>query len=756
MQSPVENSGKKQNDMNVSPSFIITSGITVLLLAVVCSLPTEVEPVTWQMHLEVPVIDRQYSISELISASGLAGDYLVSGNTGVADDTLSVIREDSLYCSFSRRLGNNDTTTIHTTLGAFTLHNTPYLDYRFSLSSGQPHSNNAKKIHTPSSTLHLTEKRKVEGIQSITVDETSPPCTIRVENSCRQTDFQSLTISLITSRDTVMSFGTSCIPAQTNALFPVSLAGKTIKHEVTIAVSVTLRQNAVINCNDGIRIVLSLDGQTVSEAVITDSLINYENMYPGSIRLTDSLRIDAIDLESTIVDCDVFCPSLLKMEITSIITNSLDRDFCILHDIESLDQLPPRNDHQVHSVKTTTDTLFNGYNKGHNALALPISSMRIFPVWDQYAGQSQIQYQFKFRSISEGRLIHFRKNDVFILRVFPPQLPFSRIHGSFVKETEMKFSAKAKVGFDWNTSFSDRLKQSIHIQSAQLACDLYSDLPADSHIDSMKIHIGLTNNNRERSSSVFDKTLTDIYSDAHHTATIDLADLLNSWPDSILFDSRFSLPAGTEITLFAPDFQQYDYRSSLLFAMALNWRLTIPLCWKITDAIQIELDTTSFALPSDQLGWISTLRQPKLQIHITIENHTNIGATLHAIGTDGRHLDELLAFPDSLIGTDEMKQYPGENLFTLFDSNGLRMEQRGDKSTSVLELDKNGIDALISEERCIIRWFLVIPTREIDALHATDFCSIKATGLIDGIASTDSLLNDNHQDGEVFQQVNGP
>jgi hypothetical protein len=241
-------------------------------------------------------------------------------------------------------------------------------------------------------------------------------------------------------------------------------------------------------------------------------------------------------------------------------------------------------------------------------------------------------------------------------------------------------------------------------------------------------------------SIIFDKKFDEIVPGSLRSATIDITNLINTWPDSITFDTRLRLPSGTGVSMYNSKDLNGNYTSLLTIDLAVNWTITIPISWEITDTIRTELEISKQSLKTEELEWVKKLHNPRLQIALDAFNQTNLNFALHALGAAGAYEKELMSFPESCIGTDDFEDRKGNHLFTLFDDEGLHLARRGEQTTTMIHLDERGINALLSEDDCLIRWFLIIPPGKADALLAADYLELKATGVIDGIADTDSLL----------------
>jgi hypothetical protein len=714
------------------PGIVIVTGLPFLS----CSLPENIEPAQWKMHVEIPIIDRNISIDDLLPEGSYNGLTVASRDSTVSGDTIAVIKSDSLKYVFEQQLRTIDTSTIEKKMGSCKLHHLPPVHFVFTLGTALPERCFLNAPIPSPVTLSLSKKGALKGLHSITIDENSPDLEMTFANLSESVDMEDVVIALLDNNDVIGTVHMARLPAGSSKTMSVSLAGKCVQPPIAIAACITIPSGAVVRPEDRFGINFSLNDQILSEAVIGDSLIEYSNEFTGDLVIADSIRIDMIEVDKTFLCCELSSPVLLKMEIAGTFVNASQQDFSDRRNLPSTVQLNT----DIDSVGVAVaDTLFKSPENVQNIMKLPVHAMRIFPSWNESSGQSYIRCRFKFRSLPDGRLIRFNKNDVFKIRLMQPDFPLVRVNGCFIKGIEQGFTTKMKVGQDWKSSIADSLKRSSYFQSARLHLNFVPGLPQGSSIDSLLLRIVMKDPDKTDDSAVINQKFVNILPDSHYVATVDFTGLFNSWPDTLVFDTRIVLPPGTGLTMCIHDGNN-EPASFLKISPSLTWTLTVPLCWKINDTIRIEPGKTSMSLKSDQLDWITKLEQPRIRIILNVLNQTSLSFTLFALGAPGMYEDELMAFPATLVGAGDLENRIGGHLFTLFGKDGLRLVPGDRENSTVVQLDKRGIDALLSRDSCSIRWFLTIPTRDVGALLATDYCSLRATGLIDGIGRTDSLL----------------
>jgi hypothetical protein len=725
--------------MKVTAFLLAICVILFTLLLSRCSLPEDIEPVRWNMHLEVPIIDEHLTIDDVVPGGSLAGLTVDFGDTAVSRDTVSITRSDSLQYTIEKQLGSTDTSEILKTFGPLSLKNTPPVDVVLGLGTDLPLDAPLEVALPAAVTLSKSQEKILDGIQQIRVDESSPMLSVVVTNLSEGAALKDVYIFLSSGADTVGIVYVPLLHALASGIVPISIAGRYIYSQMTIAATVTVTAGSVVRSVDGLRVAFSLDNQAIAEAVISDSCIDYSDMLEGTLTIADSLRIDAIDIDSALLYCEMYNPACLKLEVVGTLHNAWALDYSESLDLQQAEQLTGDLDSSAFAGEIFRDTLFRSGDPV-SGLTVPIRSMRVFPLWKPDSLKSFVSYCFKVTALPDGRTISFNKDYQFLVRLIRDQFPFIRIGGEFVKGTERSFSINRRVGFEWKPSITDSLKKSLRFESGYIHLDFVPGLPPGSYIDSLLVRTTISHEDTLYEPVVFEENLTAIEPGSHYTATLDLTDLLNAWPDSIRFDTRLIIPPCSKVTLYNSKDEFGGLASALSIDLTLHWSVDMPFSWEIADTVRTELEPTTFSFQAAELDWVKDLRNPRVKVVINADNRTNLHFILFGIGASVMYRDKLDDLPEKMVGTDKLEEYIGDHLFSLFDNDGLCLKPRGETTDEILMIDRRGIDAMLSEEKCCIRWFLIIPAGETDALMATDYLDLRATGIIDGTGNSDSLL----------------
>lgn len=725
--------------MNPLRFFLSGCVITPFLLLFSCSLPSDTEPAKWQVYMEIPVTEERFNARDLLPDDMVPGFELSFGNSD-SSDTITLIKTDSLFYMIEQEMVTADSSILEEKLGAITLENTPVINVMFALMEGNDNGTLSGVPLPFEVPIDQSTNEPVDGVQSVLFDESSLPLEITVTNRSDDVDLHDIHISILDYENLLGQISIPLLESGLSEIKSFSVSDKTVRDSITISVQATIPEGSVVNLDDGIEVKFSLDGLAAAEAIISDTMINYSDIFTGSFGLADQIALDAIDLDDARLLCEIINPSSIQIELNGVIDNAWERDFAEEENLKSIDQLSAIKDSSSFAGNIIFDTLFQSQSSTVSSFIIPLNHMRLFPSWNADSGKSMLNYRFAIQSVSDKRHIHFNKNDTWVFKLKAQQFPFIQITGTFVDSIEESFSSGQEISFGWEADIIDSLKKNFRFQSVVMALELVPDMPPKSSLDSIRLHMDLSSNVNSNDPLIVNEKLENVIPDSMYFRNIEVTSLINEWPDKIEFDSRIVLPKQTGITLFNTKDEFGEYTNTLAIGVNINWKIRIPFAWQILDTIVTELESSSFTLDIEELDWINKIEKTRVKIDLNAFNNTNLNIIVHALGASERYKKELMSFPDSVIGSKDLENRLGDNIFCLFGQNGLEVAPRGKESNATAQLDYKGINALLSNDECIVRWFLVMPSSDPDQFMSTDYLDLKATAVVEGIGRTDSLL----------------
>lgn len=715
-------------------------GIIHTLIVCTCSLPSDSETAQWQMHVEVPVIDKHFAAKDLLPKELGEGLQIVYGDSTGGSDTVSLVKEDTLTYFMKRELVSTDTSFLEEKMGAVTLTNTPPVNLKFNLTN-KDIRNEIDVITLPSTqTIDQSQNKTLTGISSVTIDETSPPLQITLKNDAAQADLHNVGVTLSSGGIMIGTIAIPLLSATTAQTENVPMAGKIFFNAITVSIEATLNEGTIIHADDGLAVSFSLDNQVASDAELIDSMIIYSDTLTGTIGLADGIMLDAIDLEEARLHCEIKNPVLIRVFLDACIDDAWERDYVKSLNIDEKKQLTAITDSSHYVGKIIADTLFRSATRTNTSFPIILNRMRLFPGWNPDSSKSFLSYKYGITSIPDGRNIHYNKDFVFSFKLTPDKFPLIRIKGSLIDPIEESFSSEQNVGFGWQSSIIDSLKKHFRFNAAEIAFDFKPNLPPQSTIDTLKMHIALSTNTSP-DSTVIDKQIIKISADSLYKEGLSITNLLNSWPDSIHFSSQLIVPEMTPLILHNFKNSNNNYNNTLDVGVNVHWKLSIPLSWAILDTLVTELEMSTIEPDLEDIEFINKLQNKRIVLNLEANNNTVFNFVLYAVCGSKKFAKELNAFPAEMVYKKQALRYLGDHLFTLFGQNGLELSPRGQSGTATIQLDEKGLNAILSGEKCLVRWFLVMPASAPDAFTVNDYLDLKASASVEGVGRADSLLH---------------
>lgn len=686
--------------------------------------------------MELPVANERFIAYDLINNGDVPGFELNFG-----DSALTLKKTDSMYYSIEKEMIAEDSSVNEEIFGPVTLNNTPVINMFISVLT----SDELNGIPLPVDTkLNKSSTEPLDGIRSATFDENSIPLEITVKNTAASADLHNVTISVFDYDNPLGEIKLSSIKASEFKTGTINVRNKSVKDSIRVSVEATIPSGAVLNSGDGLRVMFSFDGLTSSDATICDTMINYTDSFEGCFSLSDLINLNTIDIDKARLGCTIENPAKIQFRLEGVIDDAWDLDFAKTNNLHSLNQLSVLSDSTYFAGNVINDTLYeNPHNIDLSSLysfEIPLNKMRLFPSWNADSMKSVLNYTFTINSVSDGRYVHFNKNDVWKFKLITKQFPFIQIDGTFIDSIVEPFSSEHETGFDWESGITESLRKSFRFDSAKMVLNFIPDLPPQSSLDSLRLHFQLNSDITPDTPVISNLVLEKLKPDTTFYRTIDVNPVINDWPNTIGINSRVVLPKNTAIKLFNRKDSQGQYLNTLNVGMNVIWKLEIPFAWHVTDTIITELESSSFTLDSDDMDWINKIENVRAVFNLFAVNKTNVNAILHALGSSEKHSDELMAIPESYIGRPDIETLVGENVFCIFGPEGLEVKPRGDTCSATATLDNRGVDALISDEGCAVRWFLVMPSCNPDQFNNSDYLDFRATATVEGIGRADSLL----------------
>ncbi|HLV31015.1 MAG TPA: hypothetical protein VKY57_05540, partial [Chitinispirillaceae bacterium] len=234
------------------------------LLLFNCSLPSDTEPAKWQVYMEIPVTEERFNARDLLSDDMVPGFELSFGNSD-SSDTITLIKTDTLFYMIEQEMVTADSSIQEEKLGAITLENTPVIDVMFALLE---ENNKDTLIGVPlpfEVPIDQSTIEPLDGVQSVIFDDSSIPLEITVTNTSDNVDLHDIRVSILDYENMLGQITVPLLESGLSEIKSFSIANKTVRDSVTISVQATIPEGSVVNLDDGIEVMFSLDGLAAAE-----------------------------------------------------------------------------------------------------------------------------------------------------------------------------------------------------------------------------------------------------------------------------------------------------------------------------------------------------------------------------------------------------------------------------------------------------------------------------------------------------------
>lgn len=725
--------------------------LTVIFIGVQCSMPTDTKETIWRTQITLPVDFTVYSLASQMKEGFKGFTVLGADDRAKPDDSLVLALHDTMDMNFDRHLFDLDSAYIKEKLGTSTIKNsTPVV---------APMILNFIGTATSDTPFTDTSTQTLKNIYYSEFDSSCPLLPVAVTNVSGTVALDSLTVGIVDNGARVTSgFIATLAPGATDTAY-MPIAGKALDSVIQVDASGLIRGNgAVVAATDGLVVEFSLDAMVVSKATILDSLLDFSHIYEKEMALSDTFNIDYIDFDTTIIAYTITTTAPITMQVEGELRDLWNSSFCKQNGIVKRANIAPKvtaqdsADPTHYRGKITTDTM-STTGALHQTGRLSFGTARLLAQWDTVTNRSLGYYQFTATIIPTGERVTISKDDRFEADLNPVKFPFVALNGTFqyaVVKTGEPFAVETALPF--KSSITDSLRGNFQFISATAPLSITMNMADSSHIDSVEVSVTVTdpraNTASPCSSFIGIRKLTN---NTRETATIDLTDLINGFPDSLIFSLRSAFPAGSRLFLTnAPDPVTGEYPNNLLLGAHTVAAARIPLDWKLANTAVVILEDSKVVLDS-ALKDVKILRDRELSLILRIENRSNLSGVLYAIAAADNFGKELLALPDSEVDPSICSTEDGQDFVNLLGNDGIGIPFSDTTDTigslitisdkSMISFDEPAIDKIFRATELHIRWKLVLPKKNAQVMRNSDKISISSSLHIQGNMTAHTLID---------------
>jgi hypothetical protein len=681
---------------------------------------------------------------------------------GVSDssrpgDTIFLTARDSTALEFDRQLFTLDSGYVKRTLGALTIQNSTPVHALLAL-------NFAGRLDTGFSLpFHQSSVQTIKGVYSVLFDSACPLLPVTVKNTCARASMKSLSVWISDNDVEVTSGPITALSPGDSAVILMPIAGKSLDSTIVIGVDGMVSVGeGTFAAEEGIDIVIPFDGMTIGRAVVIDSLLRLSERYEQPVGLSDTFRIDYIDLDTGIVDYAIRSTTPVNLLISGAILNAWDMLLCKERNITegsmiaALTTASDSADTTLYRGGITIDTL-GRHGETENRGRFTFGPARLFARWNPVIGRSEVDYRFSVSLLPVGRRVTLDKNDRFEADLKPVRFPFVALNGTF--QYPLRQSGDP-VGFStempWKKSITDSLRNKLAFTSVVAPIELRLNASCSTRIDSARLDIKIAEPETSAAPACTTSiALSDLADNATRTLNVEFSDIINRFPDSLIFSCGYMFPAGTRLFLANERDARGGYRNDLRLRANVTFGLRIPLDWKLKDTAVVILEDSRVDLDSS-LKKFDVLEDLEISLAIRIDNRTNFSGILYALAAADADSQALLALREDQIEPARCATPGGDKFINLLGDHGLLLPSRrtkdgpaaeggfaGDdtamRDVSIVALSASSVEGILAARKIHIRWKLVLPAKSSDALTNGDSFTVESSFRIQGVMTAHTL-----------------
>ncbi len=716
----------------------ITAVMSIVMLCmslfVKCSMPSDAPAPSWRNAIDIPLANLRFELAELLD-----NDKIIDPDSSSVGDTMTLRIDQRDSATIERQIVNLQKNTLEQKIGSIEIRNSDDVDVGFNL----PYTS---VVPVPADVpLDQTKPAKVKRVYRVIIDSSSPDIEVHIYNNFRELPVSDIQFRII---DNGMIIGSGTVPyinPMDSATVMTSLAGKQLDSLIDISLTATIKGGVGRNSqpDDSIGLRFNLDGQKIAAAEISDSLLNLSKRYTKQLELSDTLEVSYIDFDTTEFSFSFSSPAELRLNLVAELLNLWDISFAEQRGIQSentIGIISASDSLRYYQGVIFDDTIVvQSANAGQTG-KIRFNSSRLLCRWDNVTQRSVGDYVYRTAIIPRGARVSFNKNDVFRFEMTPLRFPFVALRGTLRQPLSDTIDGKSitlNLPIDAGTLL-EKVRGKLLFSNFTASVALKIMLPGNSWVDSarMKIAVGIPDapSNRTVGEALF-RGRSDTLSDS---LILNLTSILNQFPDSLRVEGNFGIPAGTQLLIHNKRDASGNYSNLLSLHAAVVLKADLPLVWSVSDSIAALLDNSTFEVPED-LSFLGKTGDACVKVNVDVLNQTNLQAVLYAIGAPKEYKNELFSLSEDDIGPSVLRTASGKHFFQLFGDRGIVLPGRGQKFQDQIGMEAEDTKKFFSSDTCYIRWRLTLHKKSADALHDTDYVSIRSSIHVSGTVNADSL-----------------
>jgi hypothetical protein len=717
---------------NVALNSSNIGGLVLLLFS--CSMPPDSPAPSWRTAIDLPLADLRFDIADLINS-----DNIIDPDSTTPGDTMTLSIDQSDSAIIEKRMVNLEKNTLEEEIGAIEIRNSDDVDvgFRFPFSGSVP-----VPVDVP---MSETKPAEVKRLHWAVFDSASPELAVHIYNKSKELPVSDLHFSIINNGEVIGSGYVPDLAPMDSAMVNTSFAGKRIDSIIDVSLSATIDGAAgrASQDNDSITLRFNIDGQKIAAAAISDSLLNFSETYSKQFEMSDTMEISYIDFDTTELSFAFSSPVDLQLALVAELRHLWDVSFASQRGIESegsLGEISSSDSARYYNGAIFSDTINAQPSLANQTGTIRFNTSRLLCRWDTTGKYSTGDYVYHATIIPRGAKVTFVKTDIFKFEMTPIRFPFVSLKGTLREPLSDSIEGKTTaLNFPFDAgSLKEKMRGKFLFSNFATSVFLQVVLPPKSWLDTAKARVTIGIPGSPSSDSSINSLITGRDDTLHDTVGYDLTSLLNQFPDSLRVHGDIHIPAGTQLLIHNKRDASGRYSNTLSISVSVFIKANLPLIWSVRDTVVALLDNSTFKVP-EELTIAGKMNEAAVMLNCAIENKTNLQATLYALGAPKEYKNELFSLTETEVASSIFNTNTGGHFFQLLGEDGIVIPVRGEEYHTQIGMKASDTKMFLGSDTCYFRWRLMLPRKNADALHDTDFVAIRSSIHVSGVLNADSL-----------------
>jgi hypothetical protein len=549
-------------------------------------------------------------------------------------------------------------------------------------------------------------------------------------------------------------------PGQTIATIPagsfqdvtINVAGQTIGSTVQTQVIATLGAGTV-SAGASLGVQISLAGTKASSVIVLDSLVSLVDTFTNNYQISDSMNIDYADIKYGFFNYSINNSTGLKIILSAIYQDLWITPACIANNVTHAGDL------SVFANLIDSSNYYSGIITKVPAHVLPhsnldfglqaISGSRILPTWIDTISASRIDY-FVRTDDPVGNWDTLTSADSMIFTISSSALSFSygAMQGTLVKDYKKTSDTQTvAVPFPFPNNDRDSLRGKFNLSRVSANMNLKMDLPDSAFLDSLLVDFRIL-------SPQFQNTWVDtnvsfgiIKKDTAYNRILNIAKVVNNFPDSLKILTFVTIPKGTKIRAINDQTNAIGIGSMTIKSYA-DYKINAYFDWSVASLTTMDLGADTFTLDTGSIRIFRKMENRTASFDFTVFNQTNVFIRLYALFAPDSARAFLLQndtlFPTNTLNAMVLTQGAAESqgYINLLGTSGVYIPVRNDTAANSTALDNSQLNTILNTKKGAIRWMLQFnPNSANDSLKNTDYINVKSSFHFQGVNNMDSLTH---------------